>query len=113
VRQGPEQRYRTELYVVPAGPADEEAVRAALEKRLAQLRTRFPGLASEDQGSEIRVVVPDGLRSSHESHFAQVTARFLGYLKDPRSVPAWEKANMLAKYYVTTGATELSHSAPR
>jgi predicted dehydrogenase len=113
VRQGPEQRYRTELYVVPASPADEEAVRAALEKRLAQLRTRFPGLASEDQGSEIRVVVPDGLRSSHESHFAQVTARFLGYLKDPRSVPAWEKANMLAKYYVTTGATELSHSAPR
>jgi predicted dehydrogenase len=112
VRQGPEQRYRTELYVVPA-PADKEAVRAALEKRLALLQARFPGLASEDQGPEIRVVVPDGLRTSHESHFAQVTARFLGYLKDPRSVPAWEKANMLAKYYVTTRGAELSHSAPR
>jgi predicted dehydrogenase len=112
VRQGPEQRYRTELYVVPA-PADKEAVRLALEKRLAQLQARFPGLAFEDQGPEIRVVVPDGLRTSHESHFAQVTARFLGYLKDPRSVPAWEKANMLAKYYVTTSGAELSHSAPR
>jgi predicted dehydrogenase len=113
VRQGPGQRYRTELYVVPAGPAEREAVRAALEKRLAQLQARFPGLRSEDQGSEIRVVVPDGLRTSHESHFGQVTARFLAYLKVPRSVPAWEKANMLAKYYVTTGATDLSHSAPR
>jgi predicted dehydrogenase len=113
VRQGPEQKYRTELYVAPARPADKGAVRAALEKRLAQLQARFPGLGIEDQGLEIRVLVPDGLRTNHESHFAQVTARFLAYLKDPRTIPAWEKANMLAKYYVTTGGTELSHPTAR
>jgi hypothetical protein len=88
-------------------------VRAALEKRLAQLQARFPGLGIEDRGPEIRVLVPDGLRTNHESHFAQVTARFLAYLKDPRTIPAWEKANMLAKYYVTTGGTELSQPTAR
>ena len=29
-------------------------------------------------------------------------------MKDPSSLPKWEKANMLAKYYVTTKAVELS-----
>jgi hypothetical protein len=37
-----------------------------------------------------------------------VTARFLGYLKDRASLPPWEKANMLAKYRVTTEAVEKS-----
>jgi hypothetical protein len=32
----------------------------------------------------------------------------LEYLKAPRSMPAWEKANMLAKYAVTTRGTGLS-----
>jgi hypothetical protein len=44
----------------------------------------------------------------HEPHFAEVTARFLGYLKDRASLPPWEKANMLAKYRVTTEAVEKS-----
>jgi hypothetical protein len=38
----------------------------------------------------------------HEAHFAQVTKQFLGYLKELNSLPAWEKPNMLAKYFVTT-----------
>jgi hypothetical protein len=33
-------------------------------------------------------------------------------LKDPKTIPRWEKANMLAKYYVTTKGTELSRKAP-
>ena len=51
---------------------------------------------------------PTRYRVGHEPHFAEVTARFLGYLKDPASLPKWEKANMLAKYWVTTQAVELS-----
>ena len=31
-----------------------------------------------------------------------MTRLFLDYLKKPRSLPAWEKPNMLAKYLVTT-----------
>ena len=37
------------------------------------------------------------------AQFAEVTRRFPGYLQQPRTVPAWEKANMLAKYFVKQG----------
>jgi len=112
IRQGPEQRYRTELDVVPVRPSDRDAVRAALEKRVADLRGRFPGLSIEDLAVGMRVAVPDRLRTSHEAHFAEVTSRFLGYLGTPGAVPRWEKANMLAKYYVTTKGVELSRRTP-
>jgi hypothetical protein len=36
--------------------------------------------------------------------------RFLEYVREPQSVPEWEKANMLAKYYITTAAVELARS---
>ena len=42
-----------------------------------------PGLSVEDEGARFRVGIPDGYRVGHEPHFAEVTARFLGYLKDP------------------------------
>ncbi len=112
IRQGPEQKYRTELYVIPAGPEARD-VRAALEKRIASLQARYPSLAVAEEGGTLRVVIPDRYRTTHEAHFAEVTARFLGYLKDPKTVPPWEKANMLAKYYVTTKGTELSRQGPR
>ena len=52
--------------------------------------------------------------SGPRAHFAQVTASFLKYLRDRRTLPAWERPNMLAKYYVTTTGTELSRkSAPQ
>jgi predicted dehydrogenase len=111
VRQGPEQKHRTELYVVPARPQDRPSLRAALERRIAHLHARFPGLSVQDAGTDLHVVVPDRYRTTHEAHFAEVTSRFLGYLKDPKSLPHWEKANMLAKYYVTTAGTELSRQA--
>jgi hypothetical protein len=48
----------------------------------------------------------------HEAHFAQVTTEFLRFLRDRRALPAWERPNMLAKYYVSTTGTELSHKRP-
>jgi predicted dehydrogenase len=108
VRQGPEQKWQPELYVVPNRPADMPGVRAALARRVAALSTARPGLAVLDEGTRLRVVVPDRYRVGHEPHFAEVTERFLGYLKDPATLPAWEAANMLAKYRVTTEAVELS-----
>jgi hypothetical protein len=108
IRQGAEQKWRPELYVVPNRPADAAAVTAALQRRLDELAKARPGLAVEDQGGRLRVVIPDRYRVGHEAHFAEVTERFLGYLKDPSSLPKWEKANMLAKYWVTTQAVERS-----
>jgi predicted dehydrogenase len=108
VLQGPEQKWRPELYVVPKRPEDRAAIRSALERRIARLALARPGLTLEDEGARLRVGIPDRYRLGHEAHFAEVTRRFLGYLRDRASLPAWEQANMLAKYYVTTRAVELS-----
>jgi predicted dehydrogenase len=107
IRQGVEQKYQTELYVVPTGP-EAGQVKPAVEKRIAALQDRYPGLAVSSEENALRVVIPDQYRTTHEAHFAEVTERFLAYLKDPKTMPRWEKANMLAKYYVTTKGTELS-----
>jgi predicted dehydrogenase len=108
ILQGAEQRWRPELYVVPVRAGETAAVRAALGRRVAELAKTWPGLAVADEGARLRVDVPDRYRVGHEPHFAEVTSRFLGYLKDEASLPAWEKANMLAKYTVTTQAVEMS-----
>ena len=42
-----------------------------------------PGLAVVDEGARLRVAIPDRYRVGHEAHFAEVTERFLSYLKDP------------------------------
>jgi predicted dehydrogenase len=108
VRQGAEQKWRTELYAVPLKPADRAAVKAAVEKKVAALASRYPGLSVVDEGEAVRIQIPDVFRTGHEAHFAEVTTRFLEYLKTPGSIPAWEKANMLAKYSITTRGAALS-----
>jgi hypothetical protein len=72
----------------------------------------YPGVAVEERGEEIHVVIPDAFRVGHEAHFAQVTAEFLRFVRDRRAVPPWERPNMLAKYYVTTTGTEMSYKRP-
>lgn len=106
IRQGKNEGYRPELYVVPRHKPGKADVHGALSKKVAALRSRFPGIGVEDRGKEWRVVIPDAYRAGHEAHFAQVTQQFLGYLKDPASLPAWEEPIMLAKYYVTTMGVE-------
>jgi hypothetical protein len=75
---------------------------------VAALAKERPGLAVERARAGFHVVVPGVYRVGHEAHFGEVTRHFLDYLKAPASVPRWETANMLAKYYVTTRAVELS-----
>ena len=111
IRQGAAEGYRPELYVVPNRAAEGATVALAVKTRLGRLEAKFPGLALEQKGTELHMVIPDKYRVGHEAHFAQVTGRFLDYLKDPTSVPAWEKANMRAKYQVTTEGVELSQGS--
>ena len=108
VRQGVEEKYNREVYVIPNAESDRAAVLAALQKRLAALPPECPSLAVEEQSGRWRIVIPDRLRVSHEEHFALVAQRFLDYVRNPRSLPAWEKPNMLAKYYITTKGVELA-----
>jgi predicted dehydrogenase len=108
VRQGAEQKYQSELYVLPNSPADKTSVRTALARKIEGLQTKYPGLAVEDLGHEMRVVIPARYRLGHEANFAEVTDKVLRYMREPKTLPAWEKAGMLAKYYITTKGVALS-----
>jgi predicted dehydrogenase len=89
---------RPELYVVPlAGPV-------AVHERIAALQSRWPGLRAIEANGEYHIAVPDQFRVGHEAHFAQVAKHFLKYVQSPGTLPAWERAFMLAKYAATTGA---------
>ncbi|HMC59521.1 MAG TPA: putative oxidoreductase C-terminal domain-containing protein, partial [Candidatus Solibacter sp.] len=104
VRQGKEENYRPELYVVPNDPSVAEALRG----KIGALAKQYPGVGLDERGGQIRVTIPERYRVGHEAHFAQVTNRFFEYLKRPGTLPAWENPNMLAKYYVSTKGVELS-----
>ena len=110
IRQGHAENYRPELYVVPNNGAGKPAFSAALARRLRALESQWPGVASEDVGNAIRILIPDRYRVGHEAHFAQVTRQFFAYLRDPKSLPAWEKPAMLAKYFVSTRGVELGRT---
>jgi predicted dehydrogenase len=112
VRQTKGDSYRPEVYIVPNKPEDKARVLAAAQAKIASLQSKWAGVAVEDRGTELRLTIPDKYRVGHEAHFAQVTADFLKYLQDRKSLPTWERPNMVAKYFVTTKGTELSHEGP-
>jgi predicted dehydrogenase len=106
IRQGEAEKHTPELYIVPrSGMRDE--VFAAAQNRIAVLQSRWPGLDAIEMGGALRIAIPEKFRVGHEAHFGQVAARFFDYVKSPQSMPAWERPNMLAKYYVSTKGVEL------
>jgi len=96
------------IYVIPNEPSLKAEVTAALEKKVAALQSKYPGVAMADEGDKLRVTFPDKYRDGHEAHFGQVATRFFEYLRSPKAMPSWEKPNMLAKYYTTTKGLEIS-----
>jgi predicted dehydrogenase len=104
IRQGAEQNYKPTLYIEPLAGAD---VAAAVDAAVAKLQKPYPGVAVKKIAAGWEVVIPDSYKVGHEAHFAQVTERYLKYLADGQ-LPAWEVPNMIAKYYTTTKAFELS-----
>jgi hypothetical protein len=107
IRQGPEQNYRPELYVEPAPGADRPAVSKALHHAVATLQKTYPGITVRIAGNVWQVAIPDEYRVGHETHFRQVTERYLKYLVDGK-LPDWEVPNMLTKYRTTTAALDLA-----
>jgi predicted dehydrogenase len=109
IRQGREEKYLPELYIRP----HEEEVLGALRKKVDALQKDWPGVDMSVQGGRAHILIPEKYRVGHEAHFAQVTHAFLSYLSDPKSLPAWEKSNMLLKYYICTRAVDLSRGDGR
>ena len=88
-----------ELYVAGAG-------QSAVAKRVAAIQSQWPGVKAEAAAGEWHIVIPKQYHVGHEAHFAQVTNRFADYVNAPESMPAWEDAFMMAKYFVSTKGTE-------
>jgi len=112
IRQGAAEKNLPEVYVVASNPADHAALLGAVQKRIGALQDRFPGTGVVDLGRELRLSIPEKLRIGHEDHFAQVTRNFLRYVRDRSALPAWERPNMMAKYFVTTEGTALARNTP-
>jgi predicted dehydrogenase len=103
-----QENFAPQVYVIPNRPDLKSAVETALRARLSALEKILPGLAVCDSGDRFQIVIPERLRIGHEAHFALLTRRFLDYVHNPKSIPAWEKPNMLAKYFVTTEGVRLA-----
>ncbi|MFN8208020.1 MAG: putative oxidoreductase C-terminal domain-containing protein [Bacteroidales bacterium] len=108
IRQGMQQQYNPILYIVPANGYDGSERELALN--FEPLRKKYPGIALEKAGNEWIVRIPEKYHVGHEAHFAEVMERFIQYYRDGK-LPDWEVPNMLAKYYVTTGALKIARTA--
>ncbi len=108
IKQGAVENYRPVLYAVPADGQDGPAFRQALQQAVEQLAGRYAGLAFSETGNgDYRISVDASLATTHEEHFAEVTSKYLGFLKAGK-LPDWEVPNMIAKYYTTTAALEMA-----
>jgi predicted dehydrogenase len=106
IRQGAEQKFQPTLYIEPINE-NQDAV-AQVNLAIASLQASYPGIAIAKSNKGWEVVIPASYKEGHESHFARVTEKYLGYLKT-KQLPVWEVPNMLAKYYVTTEARKLAN----
>ena len=107
LRQNVADKFVPEVYIVPAA-AERAKVFAAVDQTIAKWQSRWPGITATHNDTEARIHIPEKLRVGHEEHFAQVARHFFDYVKNPKSMPSWERAYMLAKYYVTTKGVELA-----
>jgi predicted dehydrogenase len=97
-----------QVFVTPNRPEEQAAVRAGLGRAIERLRGEYPGLGWHESNGGYALEIPSALRVGHEAHFASVGRQFLDYARRPGTLPAWEKAGMVAKYFVTTRGVELA-----
>jgi predicted dehydrogenase len=109
VDQAEYSHYQPELFVWPNQTPPQADLEPAVRARMERLQGTYPGVGYEIVKGGIHITIPDRYRVGHEAHFAQVVAEFLKYFAAPKSLPPWERPNMLAKYYVTTTGVQLGH----
>jgi predicted dehydrogenase len=110
IRQGAQEKFKPTLYIEPvSGAIGIAAFKENLQKALTTLREKYPGIGVEPGlgGQGWKITIPENYKEGHEAHFARVMKNFLSYLKQ-HQMPAWEKPNMLAKYYTTTRGLEMA-----
>jgi hypothetical protein len=108
VSQSKLENYVSEIDVIPNDHSQTSAITEALKKKFKDLSGTYPGLGVRVNGPSLRVTIPNGLRARGGSTFGQLVERFLRYVQNPQDLPAWERSNLLAKYYITTTAVQMA-----
>jgi hypothetical protein len=103
LREGAAEHYLPEVFVIP-GLGYREPV-------LARLKAMRPSGVVEPSGEALHVVLTPADRTRDENYFGLLADGFLGYVRDPKTLPAWETPNMVAKYYITTRCVQLAREA--
>lgn len=106
IKQGPDEKYLPTLYLENIKGLKLSEMEAKLKSALTELP--YDSLSYEKVGANsFKINVLPKYRVSHEEHFAQVTSKYLGFLKDGK-MPEWEVPGMITKYYTTTSALKLA-----
>jgi predicted dehydrogenase len=105
IKQGANEKYKVTLYIEPV--TTDKDYEKTLTTSFATLQAKFPGIELAKAGKSWVVNIPDSFKDGHEAHFGKVTEKFIEYLGSG-NMPEWEVPNMLAKYYTTTKALEVS-----
>jgi len=101
IRQTAAEKFIPTLYI--------ENVKGSMDEFTAKLKAALSTLPYDSltvdniDGKTLKVNIPGKYRVGHEEHFAQVTEKFLGFLKEGK-MPDWEVPGMIVKYYTTTSA---------
>ncbi len=113
VREGPDEKYRPEVYVLPNTADLHEPVKQAIQHVLKILASRCPGVTVRNLRNGFQLVIPDPLRLGDEALFARLGEQFLKYVDNPALIPPWEESAMVAKYYTTTQGVALARAIRR
>ena len=100
-------QFRTALTLRPR--ISDGGYAAALERTVAAMQDRFPGVTVLPVGAEYRLEIPDALRSTHEEHFAVVLDDFIACV-DAGTWPAHIGPDLVTKYTLLQQARELSRA---
>ncbi|HWK07963.1 MAG TPA: putative oxidoreductase C-terminal domain-containing protein [Puia sp.] len=110
IRQGKEQQYKPVLSIEPLTVS--AAYDSSLHKVIGELQVKYPGLSLAKTAKGWDLLIPDKYSLDHEATFAEVTKKYLGFVK-AGALPVWEVPNMLTKYYTTVKALEMARKGSK
>jgi len=102
LRAGAAESYTPEVFVIP-----EPEFRTSVLARLKAIRTN----GIEQSGEAFHVALTSAEREQDQNDFARLADCFLGYVRNPKTLPSWEIPNMIAKYCITTRSIQLAREA--
>ena len=109
IKQSADEKFLPTLYITSVKGSNMKDFSSKLTKVLKSLPYDSLQVVTVDKNT-LKIDIPSKYRVTHEEHFAQVTERFLRYLKEGK-LPDWDVPDMITKYYTTTSALKMAKSS--